>query len=129
MFDRANYTVGDFFGHAPPTSSGQYNRSPDEDQSVSTADGGRNPAREPVGTGPPPGSLPPEISIISPCFNAVRHLRDAIESVAGQQGVRVEHIVVDAGSKDGTLEILKQFPALRWISEPDRGQSDAFNKG
>ncbi|HEV8000648.1 MAG TPA: glycosyltransferase [Planctomycetaceae bacterium] len=71
----------------------------------------------------------PEISVITPCFNAVRHLRDAIESVAGQRGVRVEHIVVDADSKDGTLEILKQFPAVRWISEPDRGQSDAFNKG
>jgi glycosyltransferase involved in cell wall biosynthesis len=71
----------------------------------------------------------PEISIITPCFNAARHLRDAIESVAGQQGVRVEHIVVDAGSKDGTVEVLKQFPAVRWISEPDRGQSDAFNKG
>jgi glycosyltransferase involved in cell wall biosynthesis len=71
----------------------------------------------------------PEISIITPCFNAARHLRDAIESVAGQRGVRVEHIVVDAGSKDGTLEVLKQFPAVRWISEPDQGQSDAFNKG
>ncbi len=71
----------------------------------------------------------PEISIITPCYNAVRHLRDAMESVAGQRGVRVEHIVVDAGSRDGTLEILRQFPAVRWISEPDRGQADAFNKG
>jgi GT2 family glycosyltransferase len=43
--------------------------------------------------------------------------------------VRIEHIVVDAGSKDGTVEILKQFPQVRWISEPDRGQADAFNKG
>ncbi len=71
----------------------------------------------------------PEISIITPCYNAVRHLRDALESVAGQRGVRVEHIVVDAGSRDGTVEILKQFPAVRWLSEPDRGQADAFNKG
>jgi glycosyltransferase involved in cell wall biosynthesis len=75
-----------------------------------------------------PGDAP-EISIITPCFNAALHLRDAIESVAGQGGVRVEHIVVDAGSKDGTVEILRQFPHVRWISEPDRGQSDAFNKG
>ncbi|HEV3298598.1 MAG TPA: glycosyltransferase [Planctomycetaceae bacterium] len=71
----------------------------------------------------------PEISIVTPCYNAVRHLRDAIESVARQRGVRIEHIVVDAGSKDGTVEILKQFPQVRWISEPDRGQADAFNKG
>jgi GT2 family glycosyltransferase len=49
--------------------------------------------------------------------------------VAGQREVRVEHIVVDAGSQDGTVAILKQFPAVRWISEPDRGQADAFNKG
>jgi glycosyltransferase involved in cell wall biosynthesis len=71
----------------------------------------------------------PEISIITPCYNAARHLRDAIESVAEQPGVRVEHIVVDAGSKDGTVELLRQFPHVRWISEPDRGQADAFNKG
>jgi glycosyltransferase involved in cell wall biosynthesis len=71
----------------------------------------------------------PEISIITPCYNAAAHLRDAIESVVGQRGVHVEHIVVDAGSKDGTVEILDQFPQVRWISEPDRGQADAFNKG
>jgi glycosyltransferase involved in cell wall biosynthesis len=72
---------------------------------------------------------PPDISIITPCYNAAGHLRDAIESVAQQTGVRVEHIVVDAASKDGTVDILRQFPHVRWISEPDRGQADAFNKG
>jgi glycosyltransferase involved in cell wall biosynthesis len=81
-----------------------------------------------VGSGSEPGDGP-EISIITPCYNAARHLRDALESVASQRGVRIEHIVVDAGSQDGTAEILKQFPQVRWISEPDRGQSDAFNKG
>ncbi len=90
---------------------------------------GSEPSRGSGDFGDPHEISTPEISIITPCFNAVRHLRDAIESVAGQRGVRVEHIVVDAGSKDGTLEILSQFPAVRWISEPDRGQSDAFNKG
>ncbi len=75
------------------------------------------------------GDEPPEISIITPCYNAVRHLRDAIESVRRQDGVRIEHIVVDAASKDGTLEILRGDPHVRWISEPDQGQSDAFNKG
>jgi glycosyltransferase involved in cell wall biosynthesis len=100
----------------------QYHRNQGGDANVNEA-----------GCGPGQGAAEvgeiPEISIITPCFNAVRHLRDAIESVAGQQGVRVEHIVIDAGSKDGTVEILKQFPGVRWISEPDRGQSDAFNKG
>ena len=76
-----------------------------------------------------PGAEPPEISIITPCYNAVRHLRDAIESVRRQDGVRIEHIVVDAASKDGTVEILREYPHVRWISEPDQGQSDAFNKG
>ncbi len=76
-----------------------------------------------------PGGEPPEISIITPCYNAVQHLRDAIESVRRQDGVRVEHIVVDAASKDGTVVILREYPHVRWISEPDQGQSDAFNKG
>ena len=39
-----------------------------------------------------------------------------------------EHIVVDGGSTDGTVEILKKYPHLKWVSEPDRGQSDAMNK-
>lgn len=77
---------------------------------------------------PPPSDLP-EISIITPCYNAVRHLRDAIQSVRQQQGARIEHIVVDAGSEDGTVDILRAEPGVRWISEPDKGQSDAFNKG
>jgi GT2 family glycosyltransferase len=75
------------------------------------------------------GDPPPEISIITPCYNAVRHLRDAIESIRRQEGVRVEHIVVDAGSKDGTIDVLREYPDVRWISEPDQGQADAFNKG
>jgi hypothetical protein len=76
-----------------------------------------------------PGGQPPEISIITPCYNAVHHLRDAIESVRRQAGVRIEHIVVDAASKDGTVDVLREFPDVRWISEPDQGQADAFNKG
>jgi len=76
-----------------------------------------------------PRGEPPEISIITPCYNAVRHLRDAIDSVYRQEGVRIEHIVVDAASQDGTVDILRASPHVRWISEPDQGQSDAFNKG
>jgi glycosyltransferase involved in cell wall biosynthesis len=69
------------------------------------------------------------ISVITPSFNQGRFLRDCIESVRTQEGVEWEHIVIDGGSTDETLEILKSFPHLQWISEPDLGQSDAINKG
>lgn len=71
----------------------------------------------------------PDISIITPCYNAAKYLRATIESVRNQPGVRVEHIVVDGGSEDGTVELLESSAGVRWISEPDKGQSDAFNKG
>lgn len=73
----------------------------------------------------------PEISIITPSLDQAAFLERAIESVAAQSGVRTEHIVIDGGSSDGTLAILQRRSreGLRWISEPDRGQSHAFNKG
>ena len=52
-----------------------------------------------------------------------------IASVAAQGLDRVEHIVVDGGSLDGTVELLTDSPHIRWWSEPDAGQSDAINKG
>ena len=65
----------------------------------------------------------PEISIITPCYNAVHHLRDAIESVRRQEGVRVEHIVVDAASKDGTVDLLREYPrrAMDFRTGPGTG--------
>jgi glycosyltransferase involved in cell wall biosynthesis len=71
----------------------------------------------------------PSISVITPTFNGAAYLEDAILGVERQSGIVPEHIVIDAASTDGTLEILQQHPRLRWISEPDRGQSDAINKG
>lgn len=70
------------------------------------------------------------ISVITPTRNYGRFLGAALASVRGQ-GAGVEHIVVDGGSSDDTLEQLTAFssPTLRWISEPDEGQSDALNKG
>lgn len=70
-----------------------------------------------------------KISVITPSFNSAKYLKDAIESVLVQNYVNFEHIVIDAASTDGTLEILKSYSHLRWISEPDKGQSDALNKG
>lgn len=75
------------------------------------------------------GGKLPAISIITPCRNGVRHLRDCIESVRRQEGVQIEHLVIDGASTDGTVELLREYPHVRWISEPDLGQSDAFNKG
>jgi len=70
-----------------------------------------------------------KVSIVTPSFNQGRYIRDCIESVAALRGAEIEHIVVDNCSTDDTLDALKSFPQLRWISEPDRGQSDALNKG
>lgn len=71
----------------------------------------------------------PSLSVITPAYNAAEFLDDALLSVARQKEVRAEHIVVDGGSTDRTLEVLRRYPYMRWISEPDRGQSDAINKG
>jgi glycosyltransferase involved in cell wall biosynthesis len=70
-----------------------------------------------------------KFSIVTPSFNQGRFLRDCIESVRCQTGVDWEHIVIDAGSTDETLSVLKEYPHLQWISEPDRGMSDGINKG
>lgn len=73
----------------------------------------------------------PKISIITVCRNAERTIADTLRSVANQRGVSglIEHVVVDGASTDGTLNVVKTFPTVRWISEPDHGISDAFNKG
>jgi glycosyltransferase involved in cell wall biosynthesis len=69
------------------------------------------------------------VSIVTPSRNQGRYIREAIESVRAQTHSPVEHIVVDGGSTDGTLNVLREYDGLRWISEPDRGQSHALNKG
>jgi len=71
----------------------------------------------------------PKISIITPSFNKASFIEHAINSVLLQGYKNFEHVIVDGGSTDGTVEMLKHYPHLVWISEPDDGQSDAMNKG
>lgn len=70
-----------------------------------------------------------KFSIVTVSFNQGQFIRDCIESVLNQGYSNFEHIIVDGGSKDNTVQILKEYPHLNWVSEPDRGQSDGLNKG
>lgn len=69
------------------------------------------------------------VSIVTPSLNQSSYLRQALHSVQAQTHPTIEHIVVDGGSTDGTLDILRDYAEVRWVSEPDRGQSHALNKG
>jgi glycosyl transferase family 2 len=72
----------------------------------------------------------PLVSIVTPSLNQGRFVLDTIRSVLGQDYPRIEYLVVDGGSTDGTLATLARHDgALRWISEPDGGQAAAVNKG
>ena len=71
----------------------------------------------------------PLFSIITPIFNRADMISDAVESVLSVQYPRVEHIIVDGGSTDGTSDILAQYPHLKVIVGPDQGMYDALNKG
>ncbi len=80
------------------------------------------------GFSPEPGIL---ISVVTVCRNAENTVETTLQSVAIQENINglVEHIVIDGASEDDTLEVVKRFFGVRWISEPDNGISDAFNKG
>ena len=72
----------------------------------------------------------PKVSIITPSYNQGQFIEDTIQSVLEQDYPNVEYLVVDGGSNDNTLDILKQYEGrLKWISEEDKGQADAINKG
>lgn len=73
------------------------------------------------------------ISVITPVYNGERFIESCIKVVIDQACPSAEHIIIDGGSTDRTVEIIKQYAQkyshIRWISEKDKGQSDAMNKG
>lgn len=71
-----------------------------------------------------------KLSIITPVYNGVKFIEDNVLNVQAQSYKNIEHIIIDGGSTDGTLKILEKYKnVITYISEKDKGQSDAINKG
>ena len=73
----------------------------------------------------------PRITIVTPFFNQARYLEETIKSIIKQNYPNMEYIVIDGGSTDGSVDIIRQYEdqLSYWCSERDRGQSDAIMKG
>jgi len=74
-------------------------------------------------------STNPLVSIITPSYNKGEFIEETIQSVLNQTYQNIEYIIIDGKSIDNTVQILMNYPHLKWVSEPDSGQTDAINKG
>ena len=76
-------------------------------------------------------NIPPLITLITVAYNAVKDIENTILSVLNQTYPNIEYIIIDGGSTDGTLDIIKKYEdkISYWVSEPDKGIYDAMNKG
>lgn len=71
-----------------------------------------------------------KITIITPTYNQAPFIERTIQSILNQNYTALEYIIMDGGSTDGTIDILKKYSdRIVWKSEKDKGQSDAINKG
>ena len=73
----------------------------------------------------------PRIALVTPVYNSVKYIEQTIDSVLGQNYPNLDYFIVDGGSTDGTVDIIRKYESKisGWISEPDRGMYDAINKG
>lgn len=70
-----------------------------------------------------------DFTIVTASYNYGHYIGECLQSVADQTGVTLEHLVMDAGSKDATAEVVARFPHASFFQEPDKGMSDGINKG
>lgn len=72
---------------------------------------------------------PPDFTIVTASYNYGLYIGECLQSVADQEGVTFEHLVMDAGSKDDTAEVVARYPHASFYQEPDKGMTDGINKG